>query len=196
MFESPPLSVVLEQVGELRKGFHNSRDNRPAEEVARFFHKHLVGVSSDALRAAVTRVIHDDEFFPKIARLRKVAAEIEAARERERKSHAIATSADEQTCPQCRQRYYDRLYWAPNMITDADNRVPYPELTANMQFVLLHATPRLVCDCAAPSMWLPLEGIDPPMAEVTTLLEYHKQRVLAAYGRRAAVPQLPAVASA
>jgi hypothetical protein len=167
--------LVLEQLGKLRNAFPNTRDNRSPAAVAELYREHLAGVSADALRAAVTRVIREDEFFPKVSRLRGVAFEVEAARERERRAHDVSSvREDEQLCPNCRQRYYARNNYAPRMDRDEHGRLyPATMIVDEVVYVLLEPRARIVCDCSSPSHWTPVEHLTPLCAPASTLFKYH-----------------------
>lgn len=197
MIEPLTIPLVAEQLGKLRVAFPNTRDNRSPAVVAELYRDHLAGVGGDALRAAVTRVIREDEFFPKVARLRAVAFEVEAARERERRSHDIASShEDDQCCPNCRRAYYHAVHYAPRMapmeVLGRKHPVLVPTLTDDGAHVLLERRDRIVCDCTAPSRWQPIDGVTPLCAKVETLLKYHLDALRTARPRAiaTAVPTL------
>jgi hypothetical protein len=194
MAEPLTTALIAEQLGKLRVAFPNTRDSRSPAVVADLYRDHLAGVSAEALRAAVTRVIREDEFFPKVARLRAVAFEVEAARERERRSHDIASSHDdEQLCPNCRVTYYPTTHYAPKMLR-AENGQLYPELTADGLLVVLEPRQRIVCDCTTKSLWQPIAGSNPPCAPANTLLKYHLDQLFRA--RHPIVCGVPAIPSA
>lgn len=195
MHDVLPIATVAEQLAKLRAAFPNTRDNRSPAVIADLYREHLAGISADVLRVAVERVIREDEFFPKIARLRGLAFEVEARRERERQSHAVAVAGDEQTCPNCQHAYRWARHWAPKMVR-AENGEQCPVLTPDGQYFALIPTERMVCDCSARSMWWPVDGIEPPVAKADTLLKYHLDALARASPRPVVQAHLPALATA
>lgn len=80
----------------------------------------LVGVETDAFRGAVERCIREDEFFPKVARLRALAEEWMRAN---RGHFAPAVHADRETCGICGARVSPRSITRP-MLTKPDHANP------------------------------------------------------------------------
>lgn len=128
---------------------------------AEVYRNGLRGLSGDALRAAVDRAIQEDEYFPKVARLREIAAKWE------RYNHVTLpaqANADELWCGLCRQRSTHKERWRP--VVDNINR---PVLTADQKYVLLERYERLLCACASPPGFTPIENLAPPVASADAM---------------------------
>jgi hypothetical protein len=102
-------ATMLDELQQLLTAFprHGKQDVARLAEV----YKHgLVGVETEALHGAVHRAIQDDEFFPKIARLRALA---DSWMKRNRAAYAptIATAWD--TCGVCGARAKPRQILRP-----------------------------------------------------------------------------------
>ncbi len=66
-------SVVSQELARLVQAFPSARRN--LSELAEVYRSGLVGISPHALHVAVDRVIQDDQFFPKVSRLRQLAGD-------------------------------------------------------------------------------------------------------------------------
>lgn len=121
----------------------------------------LRGLSGEAVRAAVDRSIQDDTFFPKVARLRELAA----AWEKYNRVHMPdPISADPLWCGICRSRAEWKTVWRP-IVAGATR----PQLSADGKYVLLESTGRYKCACAAPSPFTPKPGLRPAAAPIEQL---------------------------
>jgi hypothetical protein len=115
----------------------------------------LGGLSGDAVRAAVKRSIQEDEYFPKVGRLRELAH----AWTKRNTSDTLGGVRDELWCGRCQSRVRARDRWRP--VTDPTQQHA-PLLTADGAYLLLEPYQRDLCDCAAPCAYEPLPDIDPP----------------------------------
>lgn len=64
--------TVTDELGRLLTAFPR-RGTQNLAQLTAIYKTGLVGVETDALRSAVVRCIQEDEFFPKVARLRELA---------------------------------------------------------------------------------------------------------------------------
>lgn len=68
-------AVLGELLADLHAAFPASLAKRNPEHTADVYSKGLNGMSADAVRWAVVRSIEEDEYFPKVSRLRSLAQE-------------------------------------------------------------------------------------------------------------------------
>ena len=148
---------VAEQLGRLKAGGLTSLEfKRSPIAVIETYHRELAGVSADAFEAAVTRVLREDEFFPKIARLRTFAREWEA-RNRATASPVVRdTPVDEGRCQACGERWSDAPRWRP-VIGERSRVQCYGDGR-----VLLEEYRRIHCRCSAPATYEPDPDLDGP----------------------------------
>ncbi len=98
-------AIVLEEIGRLVKAFPSSR--RDLAAVADVYRQGLTGVSGQALHFAVDRCIQDDQYFPKVARLRTLAQDF--ARKHPSPFAPNFPSNDPDVCPVCGARAKHRI---------------------------------------------------------------------------------------
>lgn len=67
--------LMAEQLQQLLLNWPRGLAGRELRATADLYFQRLQGVSADALRFAVTRIIQEDEYFPKVARIRELARE-------------------------------------------------------------------------------------------------------------------------
>ena len=128
---------------------------------AEIYRDGLKGLSGDALRAAVDRAIQEDTYFPKVARLRELAA---AWERHNRVEMPTPADTDPLWCGVCRQHATYKPLWRPR--ADAYTRAL---LSHDGKYVLLESTERLKCACATPSKFVPAPGTNPPAAKLDAL---------------------------
>lgn len=99
MAEPLTTELVAEMLGKLHVAFPRASNTQNAGKLADVYRNGLHGLSGDAVRAAVNRVIQEDEYFPKVARLREVSKAWMA------RGNAVLPfkrpSEDTYTCPIC-----------------------------------------------------------------------------------------------
>lgn len=128
---------------------------------AEIYRDGLTGLSGDSVRAATKRCIQEDTYFPKVARLRELAAGWEKHNRVQMPEQLLA---DETWCRGCQQRATWRELWAP-----AVDEVCRPLLSACGEYVLLVRTERLLCACAAKPAFTPKPGTVPIAAPLSQL---------------------------
>lgn len=96
--------------------------------LADVYKKGLVGVETDALRGAVDACIQNDEFFPKVARLRGAADEW---MRRNRGKFAPAGPDDPDRCNVCGARAYQPTITRPKLFPTDSGRMVYRDEAGN-----------------------------------------------------------------
>lgn len=148
-------TLVMEELQRLHVAFPNNIGMRTSPaKTAEVYRNGLRGLSGDAVRAAADRVIQDDEFFPKVAKLRELAT---VWMKHNQPSSADAFEQDPLWCPRCRTRATIRERWRPKV----DGRFQ-PIVTRDGQYMLLEPYARELCNCDGDSAYMPLAGIEPP----------------------------------
>lgn len=94
-------SLLLELIDRLQVAFPRSRNGENPTQLADVYRNGLRGLSGDAVRDAVDRVIQAEEFFPKVAKIRAIATAFDRSR--------IVTlrrvdDGDPDKCPVCHAR--------------------------------------------------------------------------------------------
>jgi hypothetical protein len=159
-----PLHVVSAELRRLHVAFPNNIGMRTNPTgTAEVYRSGLIGIAQPALTAAVDRAIQDGKFFPKIAELRELAA---TWARHNQPSHAIVVAADPLYCPNCHSKAYYRDRWRP-----VRDKLLRPILSVDRTFLLLEPYQRLLCDCAAPCVYSPVDDLQPPMMRVGPTLD-------------------------
>lgn len=178
--------AVLEQLQRLHIAFPRNlgmRTDSTARQTADVYRNGLRGVSLDGLRFAVDRCLQDDSYFPKIARLRELARDFDLKHRNGGSEH----QTDPMWCPRCSTRYRPQVRWR----VQADPKQNFAIVTDESgEYVTLEWVERILCDCAPPSVYLPLSDDDPRMP-VSKLQTPDMKRCIRPNGKplRAAEPQ-------
>ncbi len=153
-------TLVMEELQRLHVAFPQNVGMRtnPAG-TAEVYRNGLRGLSGDAVRAAAARAIQDDEYFPKVAKLREFAM---AWMKHNQPTAEANFEADPLWCPRCRTRATVRNRWRPKV----DNLFR-PIVTRDGLYLLLEAYQRELCDCSQASPYDALDGIEPPAMRTT-----------------------------
>lgn len=172
MREPLTLELMGEMLARLRAAFPRStKDPAPATTVE-VYRNGLRGLSGTAIRAAVDRVIQEDEYFPKVARLRDLAHAWMRVNEARPEAQV---DVDPRWCPNCQtQRRIDIGYRA---VVDERHRV---QLSRCGKYLLLETITRDVCDCSSRSLYMPDETVQPLAMHVTDVVAIPEWKALAA----------------
>lgn len=112
----------------------------------------LSGLSGDALRFAVKISMQEDNFFPKVARLRQIAQRWVTA-------HPPSEQTDDPLyCRGCQQRAHLETRWRPQI--NAHGQRIHDATTGRLA---LETFERYQCACSAPSQWHADAADDPWM---------------------------------
>lgn len=117
---------------------------------AQVYRDGLVGFDADAVGHAARRAIQEDNFFPKVARLRELAAAY-VTYHRQHSANVVGAIDDPMFCPRCQSRFADRRRWRPQVDPESGRWL----VSADGQYVLLELYDRLLCDCAPRCAYLP-----------------------------------------
>jgi hypothetical protein len=98
MFEPLTTSLLLELIEKLNVAFPRARGAISPAALADVYRNGLHGLSGDAVRDAVARCIERDQYFPKVAGLRVLAAAFDKRRAINMQQHR---SGDMDQCPIC-----------------------------------------------------------------------------------------------
>lgn len=157
--------LVAEQLQKLLVAFPRNLGSQNPAMMADVYRNGLRGLSGDAVRAAVDRAIQEDEYFPKVARLREAAT---AWQRYNTTTLAPKFAKDDRWCDRCQSRAEWLERWRPQV--DARyNQIPTPDKLA----FLLERYDRLLCKCAPPCGYHPSAGYDVP---AMSLADYHAPR--------------------
>lgn len=148
-------TLVMEELQRLHVAFPQNVGMRtnPAG-TAEVYRNGLRGLSGDAVRAAADRAIQEDEFFPKVAKLRELAT---AWMKHNQPSVEAQFAVDPLWCPVCQSRAIFRNRWRPK-VDDKFRAI----VTRDGLYLLLEPYQRELCNCASASPYNPLDGIEPP----------------------------------
>jgi len=153
-------SLVLEELAKLHIAFPQNIGMRTnASGTAETYRNGLRGLSGDSIRAAADRSIQEDQFFPKVARLRELATAW--MRHNQPVAEPTQTAEQELWCPRCRTRAILRNRWRPK--TDDHHR---PILTRDAAYLLLEPYVRELCECGRGCDYAPIAGVEPPAMRV------------------------------
>jgi hypothetical protein len=152
---SEPLTahLVVECIEKLLVAF--PRTIGKAATMADVYRNGLRGLSGDGVRFAVDRIIQEDTYFPKVARIREVARAWEHVN---RATIPQLANTDPLYCQSCRTRADYRRLWRP-----LNERHGRPAASADGAYLLLEELeqPRLLCKCGPPNPYAPIDGIEP-----------------------------------
>lgn len=148
-------SLVMEELQRLHVAFPQNLGMRsnPAG-TAEVYRNGLRGLSGDSIRAAADRAIQDDEFFPKVAKLRELAT---AWMKYNQPSAEMQFAVDALWCPRCQSRASIRERWRPVV----DSKFS-PIVTRDGRYLLLEVYARELCNCAQACLYAPEDGVEPP----------------------------------
>lgn len=157
MTEPLTLQLVMEELRRLHVAFPQNIGMRSNPSgTAEVYRNGLRGLSGSALRVAVDRCIQDEQYFPKVAKLRELAG----AWTKHNEPAKPFRPEDELECATCHSRAEYVHRWRP--IVDPDHRYQRV-LSADGLFLMLEPYSRLLCKCAAPCAYSPIEGVETPM---------------------------------
>jgi hypothetical protein len=132
-----------------------------AKDMAAVYREGLRGLSGDGVRYAVDRIIQDDSYFPKVARIREIARAWERVN---RAAPPEQVNVDPLWCPSCKTRAEYRIRWRPK-----DTERGEPAVSADGMYLLLEPivvgeqlSARLLCKCTPASPYWPIENLEPP----------------------------------
>jgi len=170
MAEPLTLELMLELLPKLYVAFPRTLGKDQVRATAVVYRDGLRGLSGDGVRAAVDRVIREDAFFPKVARIRELTREWEKVN---RASVAVIDGPDSRRCPICHTEPRRLLRWRP-VISETGTLV----LSADGLSVLLEQYTRELCDCAAKCEYAPaVEFSETPSMPVSALPVFDQFRV-------------------
>jgi hypothetical protein len=120
-----------------------------AENIAREYRTGVVKLPPAAIRYAVQHIIENDEYFPKVHRIRELAQDYVA-------KHPVAEPRKpELWCDRCHRLPEWETRWRP--VHDGRNR---PVLTEDNRHLLIEPYQRLLCKCAETSPFMPEVGVE------------------------------------
>lgn len=99
MHEPLTTQLLLDLLAQLHVAFPRTIGKENPAMMADVYRNGLRGVSGDAVREAVARCVQDDQYFPKVSRLREIARMIDA-----RRSGAVRRAASWDECGVCGAR--------------------------------------------------------------------------------------------
>jgi hypothetical protein len=147
-------SLVLDELKRLHIAFPNNIGMRSNPGgTAEVYRNGLRGLTGEAVRAAADQAIQNEEYFPKVAKLRELAWTWT-------KHHAPTPAEQFETdpmwCARCKSRASIRERWRPKV-----DKHWQPIITKDGQFMLLEPYTRELCNCPGSSAYMPLDGIEP-----------------------------------
>ena len=130
MSEHMTAALVLDELTRLFTAFptHAGMKNNP-RGTAEVYRNGLTGISGDALRHAAKRVIQEDSFFPKVARLREIALGWETYTRAA--NTAPAGEVDPLWCPRCQSRVETVEWWRPAVGRRPDGQPDFRDICRN-----------------------------------------------------------------
>lgn len=149
---TPLVADVLEQ---LMVAFPRGRSGGTPQQLAEVYRNGLAGLTGDAVRFAARTAIQEDQFFPKVARIREIASRWQRSTETQSNLQIQRPTG---WCEGCRTVAAPQKRWRPKRtprgqrILDGAGRIALEEFE------------RLVCKCDPPSRWYP----DDPTTEYMT----------------------------
>jgi hypothetical protein len=146
--------VVLDVIQNLSVAFAGKRSEADMKRLAFVYRDALESLSAEAVRWAAKRVIKEDQYFPKAARLIELAQKWETNERAD--SHVAGAIVDPMFCRTCRERLELRPRWRPmNPRRGNDNDFRYWLTSADGQWLLLeqHGDTH-ICSCHR-SLWVP-----------------------------------------
>lgn len=161
MAEPLTTQVVATELERLMVAFPRGRQQSSPQQLAEVYRNGLHGLTADALRWAVKTVIQEDQYFPKVARLRELAKRWTGAN--------VGPLADpiggtDKRCPACHRVPVWERRWRPRLTEDGKKVLD----AAGRMWI--ESYERLRCDCDASCRYAP----DAPGAEVMTLPDQRK----------------------
>ena len=157
MTEPLTLQLVVEELRRLHVAFPQNIGMRSNPSgTAEVYRNGLRGLSGSSLRVAVDRCIQDEQYFPKVAKLREIAG----AWTKHNEAPTVLRPEDELDCPNCRTRAEFVQRWRPRIDPERHNR---KVLSADGLYLMLERYERLLCKCAAPCAYAPIDGLSEPM---------------------------------
>ncbi len=154
------LPLIVDVLRDLRINFPGKRDGQDIQRQAEIYREGLTGISADGLRHASRRAIQEDAFFPKVARLRELAASYDAYQ----RNSQPATAADEARCRNCGEDFRlirkHRPFFGKLANGDPDHRRGWLT-SADGEWLLLQPYDRLGCRCTARDEHMPHPDLDP-----------------------------------
>jgi hypothetical protein len=140
--------IMLELLSELTAVWPSRMDDEQQVRRAQVYRDALIGFDEAAVRHAVKRVIQEDSFFPKPARLRELAQAYVAYHRRADAGKVVESSR----CTTCGEEFQYRVHWRPA----TSKTMPIRWLvTACGQYLLLERFERYLCGCAPQSHYVP-----------------------------------------
>lgn len=146
-----PLTVelVVEVMRDLHSAFPGKMDDAALVRRAHVYRDNLNGISGDALRWAAKQVIREDNFFPKIARLRQLAQ-----RWQQHNQPPSATAGAGDTCRNGHPFRWEKR-WRPKRTHEGWGVL---RLSDDRQWLLLEQYSRSLCECDAKCAYWPELG--------------------------------------
>lgn len=153
MLEPVSRTLMLELIPRLRAAFPKNMRADELPTLASVYCDGLRGCSTDAVRHAVGQAIQNDQYFPKVSRLRELVADYNR-----RTAVMDAHTHSDQWCEQCHTNAEWIRRWT--VAVDEQRRV---RLSDDGLWVLLTTVERCLCRCASPSLYAPNDDApDPP----------------------------------
>lgn len=170
MAEPLTLELMLELLPKLYVAFPRTLGKDQVRATAVVYRDGLRGLSGDGVRAAVDRVIREDQFFPKVARIRELTREWEKVN---RASAAVIDGPKSRRCPVCHTEPQVIGRWRP-VISENGTLV----LVDRGQSVKLEPYSRELCECAAKCEYAPaVEFSDAPSMPIRALPVFDQFRL-------------------
>lgn len=148
---SEPLTVelVADMLRTLAAAFPGrAMDDRQLMLRAEVYYNNLQGLSGNALRWAVKISIQEDQYFPKVARLRELATRWISANT----AATVGPRADDRYCKGCGQAWAPETRWRPKPRSDGSGQ---QDITPDGEWLILESYSRDRCRCDAPPTYQP-----------------------------------------
>jgi hypothetical protein len=158
--------LVRECLEKLTIAFPRTVGNPAA--MADIYRDGLRGLSGDSVREAVRRAIQEEEYVPKVAKLREIAT----AWEKVNRAHfPVQLEPESGWCPNCRTYVKTLNRWRP--MTDKHFR---PLTTPDDKYLYLEPYQRDLCECSAPCAYAPIDNLEPPVMLATGAAQFIMSR--------------------
>lgn len=156
MAEPMTLELVLEVLRKLAAAFPGRMDDKALTLRADVYRNGLAGLSGDALRWAAKTVIQEDQYFPKVARLRDLASRWQRANTATIEAQIQRPSG---WCEGCQSVAKPEKRWRPK-ITERGQRI-----LDGAGRLLLEQYERILCKCAPAAAYYPDDPTTDYMSE-------------------------------
>jgi hypothetical protein len=172
--------LISESLKRLNAAFPRNIGKQNPEYTFEVYKTGLRGLSPESIKAAVDRSIQDEEYFPKVSKLRELAhnwAKYNQA------ADVARFETDPLWCRSCQTKAAYERRWRVRTAERFGGAVLV--LNDEQTAVLLEDFERLLCQCAPKSPYQPDVGFAVPMVRLIDLSPTDKRRLVDEEGRRA-----------